>query len=190
MENSSELYLLDLIRHGNMPAYEQMFSRYYPMLCAYAKLFIKGNDVCENIVQELMLWLWEHREDINVTTSLSSYLFISTRNRCLKYLSHEDAERRMMGVMYQKLHGQFESPDFYIVTELEKHIREAMAGLPETYRQAFELNRFEHKTYNEIAETLGVSPKTVDYRIRQAVKMLRAALKDYLPLIGAIMIWN
>ena len=188
MDNSTEIYLLDLIRHGNMSAYEQVFSRYYSTLCAYAKLFVKSDDECENIVQELMLWIWEHRSEISITSSLSSYLFISTRNRCLKHISHETVERRMMDVMYQRLHGKFETPDFYIIKELEAHIREAVSRLPATYRQAFELNRFGHKTYGEIAGMLGISSKTVDYRIRQAVKLLRVALKDYLPLAGIFFI--
>lgn len=90
--------------------------------------------------------------------------------------------------MPKKLHGQFESPDFYIVKELESRIQAAVAQLPDTYRQAFEMNRYEKKTYNEIAVLLDISPKTVDYRIQQALKILRTTLKDYLPLITAYII--
>ena len=42
-------------------------------------------------------------------------------------------------------------------------------------------------SYKEIAEILGVSPKTVDYRIQQALKQLRVDLKDYLPLLLPIL---
>ena len=45
------------------------------------------------------------------------------------------------------------------------------------------MHRFDNKSYKEIAEVLQVSPKTVDYRIQQALKQLRITLKDYLPLI-------
>ena len=51
------------------------------------------------------------------------------------------------------------------------------------YRKAFEMNRFEEMTYNEIAERTGVSPKTIAYRISQALKILRTKLKDYIPLL-------
>ncbi len=185
--DNTEHHLLDLLKHGNIHAYEQVFSLYYSTLCAYARLYVKSDDVCENIVQELFAWLWERHSEISVTTSLSGYLFTATRNRCLKHLSHEMVEQRMLDVMYQRLRGQFETPDFYVLKELESHIREAISALPETWRQAFEMSRFERKTYNEISKSLGVSPKTVDYRIRQAVKSLRAALKDYLPLVGAFL---
>ncbi len=185
-DNSTDTLLLELLKRGNMSAYEKVFSRYYSTLCAYARLFIKSGDVCENIVQELMLWVWENHSGLHITDSLSRYLFTATRNRCLKHISHELVERRVLDEMHKKLHGQFESPDFYIVKELEERIQNAVAQLPDTYRQAFELNRYERKTYDEIASILGVSSKTIDYRIQQALKLLRASLKDYLPAIAIL----
>ncbi len=185
-DNSTDTLLLELLKDGNMSAYEKVFTRYYSTLCAYARLFIKSGDVCENIVQELMLWVWENRSGLQITDSLSRYLFTATRNRCLKHISHEMVERRVLDELHKKLHGQFESPDFYIVQELEERIRNAVARLPDSYRQAYELNRYERKTYDEIASILGVSSKTVDYRIQQALKLLRVSLKDYLPAIAIL----
>ena len=77
----------------------------------------------------------------------------------------------------------FEDPDFYIIEELTQKIEKAILNLPESYRIAFEMHRFQNKTYQEIAEELHISSKTVDYRIQQALKQLRKELKDYLPLL-------
>ena len=67
--------------------------------------------------------------------------------------------------------------------ELTQKIEKAILNLPESYRVAFEMHRFQNKTYQEIAEELNISSKTVDYRIQQALKQLRKELKDYLPLL-------
>ena len=72
---------------------------------------------------------------------------------------------------------------YYQIEELAKRIEDAVAALPESYREAFVMHRFRDMSYKEIAETLGVSPKTIDYRIQQALKQLRMDLKDYLPLL-------
>ena len=72
---------------------------------------------------------------------------------------------------------------YYQIEELAKRIEDAVAALPESYREAFVMHRFRDMSYKEIAETLGVSPKTIDYRIQQALKQLRVDLKDYLPLL-------
>lgn len=183
----ADIYLLERLKQGDMPAYEQIFTRYYSTLCAYTRLFVRGGEIGENIVQDLMLWLWENRAELRITDSLSGYLFSAVRNRCLKHLSHEMVERRVLGHLHEKLHDQFESPDFYVIEELQEKIRTAVEDLPKTYREAFELNRFERKTYEEIAAQLGVSPKTVDYRIQQSLKILRVRLKDFLPLAAAFL---
>ena len=73
--------------------------------------------------------------------------------------------------------------DIYQINELSKHIQRAINELPPTYREAFIMHRFQNLSYKEAAELLNVSPKTVDYRIQQALKILRVKLKDYLPLI-------
>lgn len=183
----ADIHLLERIRQGDMRAYEEIFTRYYTTLCAYTRLYVRG-EVSENIVQDLMLWLWENRTTLHITESLSRYLFRATRNRCLKYLNHEMVERRVLGQLSEKLHEQFETPDFYVIEELQERIRKAVEQLPPSYREAFELNRFQHKTYEEIAGLLDISPKTVDYRIQQSLKLLRIRLKDYLPLI-AVLLW-
>lgn len=184
----ADIHLLEQIRQGDMRAYEEIFTRYYTTLCAYTRLYVRG-EVSENIVQDLMLWLWENRTTLHITESLSRYLFRATRNRCLKYLNHEMVERRVLGQLSEKLHEQFEAPDFYVIEELQERIRKAVEQLPPSYREAFELNRFQHKTYEEIAGLLDISPKTVDYRIQQSLKLLRIRLKEYLPQI-AVLLWH
>ena len=72
---------------------------------------------------------------------------------------------------------------YYQIEELAKRIEDAVAALPESYREAFVMHRFRDMSYKEIAETLGVSHKTIDFRIQQALKQLRVDLKDYLPLL-------
>lgn len=187
-ENTTDSLLLTLLKEGSMPAYELLFSRYYSSLCAYANFFVHDMDMCENIVQDLMLWLWENHAELHVNESLSRYLFTATRNRCLKHISHDMVERRVFDELHKRLHSQFESPDFYMVKELQVRIRAAVDMLPDSYREAFELHRFCGKTYAEIAKMLDVSPKTVDYRISQSLKLLRNYLKDYLPLLAAFML--
>ena len=62
-------------------------------------------------------------------------------------------------------------------------MRQTLYQLPEQTRQAFILSRFKDKSNREIAEALGISVKGVEYHITKALKALRVALKDYLPLL-------
>ena len=93
-----------------MKAYEEIFVRYYPTLCAYARMYVKREETAENIVQDLMLWLWENRTVLCISTSLPKYLFGAVRNNCLTYLGHESIERRVLGNIRNKMCEQFEVP--------------------------------------------------------------------------------
>lgn len=170
------------LQRGDKKAFNTFFLRYYPVLCAYATQFVGINDA-EEIIQDLMVGIWERRKDIVVESSLNGYLFRTVKNRCINHMEKIRLHEQAHLFIASNLQIKFEDPDFYIVEELTQKIEEALARLPDTYREAFVMNRIDGKTYNEIAAELGISAKTVDYRIQQALKNLRIELKDYLPLM-------
>ena len=155
LQTTEERFLLSAMQHGDIKAYGVLFRRYYPMLCAYATKFVELKDA-EEIVQDVMLWLWENRHQ---------------------------SQLRADTLFYENMQEMLQDTDFYQFEELQKRIKEAVDALPPAYREAFVMHRFDNKSYKEIAEVLQVTPKTVDYRIQQALKQLRITLKDYLPLI-------
>lgn len=134
-----------------------------------------------------MLWLWENRDGMMIENALGTYLFRAVKNRCLTLINRGTIRSRVVNTMQLSMRGAFDSPDFYVVEDLTEHLEKALAELPPTYRQAFEMNRFHGKSYKEIADALGLSPKTVDYRIQQALKRLRIALRDFLPILSSIL---
>ena len=173
--------LITLLQQGDRNAYKQLFIKFYSPLCEYASQYISDDD-SEELVQELMLFLWETRENLVIETSLKSYLFISTKHRCLNAIRKNQYHERIHNQIYEKIKAQFEDPDYYFVNELTENIQKAIENLPETYRETFAKSRFGEKTNVQIAEKLGISVKTVEYRISQALKILRFKLKDNLPL--------
>ena len=154
---SESNFLLSAIQRGDQKAFDALFRRYYPALCAYGHRFVDLEDA-EEIVQDSLLWIWENRENLFIETSLSSYLFKMIYRKALNKLAHIDATQRADTRFYEEMQEMLQDTD-----------------------------RFRDMSYKEIAEILGVSPKTVDYRIQQALKQLRVDLKDYLPLLLPIL---
>ena len=175
-------FLLSAVQRGDQKAFDTLFRRYYPMLCAYGHRFVELEDA-EEIVEDSFLWIWENRETLVIESSLNSYLFKMVYRRALNKLAHIDATQRADTRFYEEMQEMLQDTDYYQIEELAKRIEDAVAALPESYREAFVMHRFRDMSYKEIAETLGVSPKTIDYRIQQALKQLRMDLKDYLPLL-------
>lgn len=183
--NDEELFLS--IQRGDKKAFDSLFIKYYPILCTYAKQFVDFEDGQE-IVQDVMVWFWENRDMQIIESSPRSYLFKSVKNRCITLINRNELKQRIVNTLHESMQYLYEDPDFYIVDELSKRIDTAIMSLPESYREAFEMNRFQNMTYKEIAEQLNISPKTVDYRIQQALKILRKDLKEYLPVIMLLLI--
>ena len=105
------------------------------------------------------------------------------KNKALNKISHFEIKRKVHQEIAEKYETEFSSPDFYLENELFRLYEEALRKLPAEFRQAYEMNRSLQMTNKEIAEKLNVSPQTINYRIGQALKILRSELKDYLPLI-------
>ena len=179
----TDTLLLDRLREGDTKAFDALFRQYYPLLCAYGCRFVCLENA-EEIAQDTMLWLWEHREDEIIRLSLLKYLLKVVYRKALNRSEQEEVKLRADTRFYQDLvENALEEADLYAVDELSEKLHEAIRQLPETYRQAFLMHRFKGKTYKEIAEELGVSVQTVNYRIGQALKLLSVELKDYLPLL-------
>ena len=168
-----DILLLSQLQQGDKKAFNTLFRRYYPILCAYAHRFVDLEDA-EEIVQDVMLWLWENREILLIESSLSQYLLKMIYHRSLNRIAQKEVKYRADTLFYEK------SQDFYQIEELTKRIHTAIAELPESYREAFIMHRFRDMSYKEIAQTLNTSTKTVDYRIQQALKLLRKELKEFL----------
>jgi RNA polymerase sigma-70 factor (ECF subfamily) len=79
---------------------------------------------------------------------------------------------------YEEMEKLIHDAETYQFQELSKRVKEAIDTA--SYREAFVMHRFTKKSYKEIAESSGVSVKTIAYRIQQATKLLRKDLADLL----------
>lgn len=179
---SEDISLLFAMQQGDRSAFDRLFQKYYALLCTYCYRFVRLEDA-EEIVQDVMLWLWENRERPVIEYSLKQYLFKSVYHRSMTRVVQNEVKQRADAAYYERMYASLQDADVLLINELSKHIQKAIDELPPSYKEAFIMHRFRNLSYKEIAEILDVSPKTVDYRIQQALKILRVKLKDYLPIL-------
>ncbi len=73
-------------------------------------------------------------------------------------------------------------PSQIFTDEITDILRKTLQDLPAPQRQIFVMSRVEGKTYNEIAQELGLTYKQVDKSLQKTMKVLRQSLGEYLPL--------
>lgn len=179
--------LISGIREGSEKAFEALFRTYYNRLCHYAHSLLKDLDESEEMVQTVFLNIWEKREDLEITLSLKSYLYRAVHNYCLNRIKHFNVREvhKDYSVYYQSesvdslnelMHGD----------ELAVQIEKAVQKLPGQCQVIFRMSRFDELKYQEIADHLNISIKTVENQIGKALKILRTELTDYLPLLAGL----
>jgi RNA polymerase sigma-70 factor (ECF subfamily) len=190
-QSEPELLLWKMVVNDDEKAFEKIFTLFYPALAQYAERYIDEQVVREDLVQDVFATLWEDRKRLVVSTSLRSYLMVSVRNSCLNHLKKEGVRRQYHESIYRdNVVSEQDEGDLYTLTELYEMLDKALAKLPDSYRIVFEMHRMEGKTYEEIAEKLNLSVRTVKRYKNQVVEALRGDLKDYLYLISVYMLIN
>jgi RNA polymerase sigma-70 factor (ECF subfamily) len=182
--------ILLAIRQGNERVFETVFKKHYQTLCNYACGILKDMDDAEEVVQSIFLKFWEQRQEIEINVSLKSYLYRAVHNTCLNRLKHlkiQETYRQYVGDYLENTHDS--ATDILDKVELESRIADALEKLPEQCRLIFKMSRFEELKYQEIADRLGLSIKTVENQIGKALKIMRTELADYLPIILLMMLF-
>ena len=184
--------LIEDIRNGSMQAFRVIYDQHYLMLCRFAYQFLNDHGLAEEIVDDTIFYLWEHRKDLRLEHSLRAYLMTAVKNKCLNELSslrhrsqlafssitNEENREFLDSVFVDDQHPM----GMLIEKELEERILFYINVLPEECRRVFMMSRFDNKKYREIAEELGISINTVKYHMKNALAHLEKHLETYIRL--------
>ena len=177
------------IAAGDQLAFERLFREHYRPLCAFARQYLKDATKAEDLVQDLFFRMWQDRAKLSITSSVKAYLFASVRNRCLNALAVQSRMRPLDEEADDRTADDVVSEDEHALRLAR--VQAAIEALPEERGRIFRLSRYEGLKYHEIAERLGISPKTVENQMGRALKTLREDLKDLMPLgvLGHLLGW-
>lgn len=163
--------------------FESLFKSHFKGLLAYAFSFLKNEANAEEMVQQVFYKLWDRRERIDIDSSVTAYLYRAIHHECLNHLRHQQVRQaHQKQTLHTTQHTHTHPEDRLKHRELQKKLDEALQKLPQQCRTIFHLSRFEHLKYQEIAQRLHISPKTVENQMGKALRILRNALADYLAI--------
>lgn len=183
MENN-DTNLIELIRTGDRRAFDEVFLKHFKSLHAYAFTMVRDRDDAEEIVQNVFVRIWTKRMQLKADGHLKSFLYRSVHNESLNYLKHQKVRSNFNVYYADEMKNDSGNLNTEIMaTELEKNIHKAINDLPEACRNVFQLSRFDQMKYQEIADALHISIKTVENQMGKALKILRLKVVDFLVLI-------
>lgn len=169
-----------MFQQDSEKAIEALFQLHYAYLCQTAVRIVADARLAEDLTQEVFLELWRKKEGINFAISIKAYLRRAVVNKALNHIRDRkkitDDEDKLLNVESAEpsVTQQLDSE------ELQQLIDRSIDELPEKCRVVFVLSRFEEMSYQEIADHLGISIKTVENQIVKALKHMRAALQPWM----------
>jgi RNA polymerase sigma-19 factor, ECF subfamily len=149
--------------------FDTLFREHYPRLVHLSYRILRRQDLAEDAVQDVFIRLWRQRATLEVTTTIAGLLNKAVVNESLNVLQRE---RRHLSADMPEIPADTHDDDHDLIPQLRK----AIDQLPDKCRALFMLNRYEGLTINEIADYMGLAPKTVENQLGRALKLLRVAL--------------
>lgn len=167
------------IKNGDKEAFTFLYQRYWSKVYNFTNLYILSPDASEEIVQEVFIKLWENREDIDEHKNFDGYLFIITRNLIFNH-SRQDFNRLFyQATMLKAVEESYSVEEELETADLREYIHSLIDMLPPRQQEVFRMSREDQLTYNEIAQKLQISEKTVERHMTEALKFLRKNLQMY-----------
>ena len=176
--------LIRKVKSGDRKAFDRLCFELYGGLISYVRVFL-SDDWAEDVVQDVLFSIWQNRERLDENSSVDNYIFCSVRNAAFNYIKQQQHSQdfrewynyRIAHLAFSASGTENDSPlNRLYEGDLRKEINKAIDALPERQRDIFRLSYVEDLSIKEIAERLGISTRTVESHLYEALKRLRVAL--------------
>lgn len=179
---------MKLYQSNSEQTIKQLFDELFHQLVLSSYKYLNDYAQAEEIVQDVFVKIWQNFDDLNEIKDLKGYFFRAVQNSSLNFLKHlkvrkkfiEDSE--VLNISMEKSHEETISEE-----ETKIRIHEAVNKLPDNWKEAFVLSKYNKLKYHEIAEDMNISHKTVEKYISKSLQFLRLELKDLILVSITIM---
>jgi RNA polymerase sigma-70 factor (family 1) len=185
----SDKILLEKHRMGDTAAFDFIFKRYYDPLFNYARKIVREVEVAEELTMDVLLRLWQKKEEIEIDTDLRPYLYRSIKNATFNHYRKKVLKTVPMELLpEQAVFITTAADDQLKYTELEKIYYHNLNQLSPQRQKVFRMSREENMTYSQIAKDLGLSTNTVENYMVASLSFFRKNLKEHADHIALIIV--
>lgn len=175
----SDQNLTKRIQNNDTTAFDELFKKYSPKIYAFALRYLKSVEEAEGVVQDLFVYVWEHRKKLKADTKIQAYFFTIAYNLIRKIFRKAAYKQGYINeIMADNLITDDSVNETIDYNSMIDEVNKVISGLPPRSRQIFEMSRMQGKSNIEIAEELNISRATVDNQISKALKYIRLNVKN------------
>lgn len=175
----------------DLDQFEDVFKEHYSKLYRYVKSIVKDDELAKDVLSDLFLNLWLQKDRLQIN-SIRAYLFRSARNGALKALSAQ-SPNMVIDDCWDITENAFNPLERIVAKESVRIVEELMNKLPTARKEIIHLRLCGLKNH-EIAKTLDITEKKVEYNMREAIEQLTYYMQksnyDKATIAGGLMLVN
>jgi RNA polymerase sigma-70 factor (family 1) len=173
--------VISLVSAGNQNAFEILYKRYWADLYKLAFFILRNRDASKDIVQNVFVWVWEHKQDLEIQYP-KSYLRAAVKFKIANLIRSGNIQERFFEEVskYNYSTSIPGSEEVAELKELNNIIQRAISQLPFKCKEIFLLSREANLSNREVANQLGVSIKTVESQITIALHRIRTNIGHFI----------
>ena len=169
--------ILEAVNEKKEELWQEVFGCYYAALCSYAGRLVQDPVIAEDLVQDILLYVWNGERKFLQIDELTNYLYRAVYNRSMMWLRREKCKSRHLNRLM--LENDPESDEMFMATVREELLRQLylyIDELPSEQRKVIRLS-IDGLSVNEIAEQLGITVNTVKTHKKRSFKQLRGKMR-------------
>jgi RNA polymerase sigma-70 factor (family 1) len=175
-----DLDIIDALKKQDKRRFEVFYKKYYRPLFTVAYRYVGNTEIAEEIVHDVFITIWNKAGQLNIQSSMKSYLFRSIVNSCLNHIKKEKTQSEKQSA-YEVALGQELGNGADEANEADekllKGLEDALELLPDKCKQVMYLSRFGKLKQQDIADQMEISIKTVKNHLTYGFKKLREHLE-------------
>ncbi|GGZ32254.1 DNA-directed RNA polymerase sigma-70 factor [Echinicola pacifica] len=167
--------ILQLFIEGDHNAADAVYRFYRKPVIRFAQSLLKDPVEAENVFQEVFTKIMAHRPKINPEMNFSSYFFTAVRNEIFDYFKKLKKDQHLKDEFWSRIELA-DRHEQLLKEERLQQLEEEIEHLSPKRKQVLQMNYFEKKSYQEIANELSISVNTVKNQLIKAKAHLRQEL--------------
>jgi len=167
------------ITEGSEASYKELFGVLFPSLFRFAFCLLHSREQAEEVASDVMVRLWQGRNEFAAIENIKMYALVMTRNHSLNLVKKNSRTRIIpLDDMEPGTVRHDSTPEQLLVNaQLRSNLQLAIQNLPARTRLVFQLVKEEGLSYKQASELLNISIRTVDAHLVSAMRKLTQALK-------------
>lgn len=157
----------------------EFYQKNYKKAVLFAQSFVLNLEQAEDIASDAILKLIEMGDVVNKEKNILALFHSIIRNKCLDYLRREQRWYKICDEIQSLSNSKTNDDDEICNKELNDSLQNLMSTLPQDTRNIFIAVRIQGKSYKEVGETMGISNRIVEYRIKKTQEQFKEKLHFY-----------